>query len=87
MKIYIFRVDLIEEDDGAWSADVPSLPGCASSGDTPQEALSFVRDLAAAYVDVLIEDGESVPVDSVISGEDGAAISVNVLEVASPVGV
>jgi predicted RNase H-like HicB family nuclease len=83
MKSYMFRVDLEEEDDGTWSAIVPLLPGCASSGDSIEEALEYVEELATAYVDVLLEDGRPVPLDRVTSGMEGAAIAINVAPQAS----
>jgi predicted RNase H-like HicB family nuclease len=78
MKSYLFRVQLEEEEDGSWSAIVPSLPGCASSGDSIQEAVEYVHDLAEAYVDVLVEDGRAVPIDEIVSGQEGVAIAVNI---------
>ncbi len=77
MQSYIFRVDLEQEDDGRWSAVVPALPGCAVWGDTADEALEAARQAAQAYVEVLIEDGEPIPVDEVPTPVvPGAAVAV-----------
>ena len=76
MKSYIFHVELEQEDDGAWTATVPILPGCAASGETQTEAIEFVRDLAKAYIDVLVEDGKAIPTDKTTSVVDGAAVAV-----------
>jgi len=76
MKSYIFRVTTEKEEDGGWTATVPVLPGCAASGDTEEEAIEFVRELAKAYIDVLVEDGKSVPTDPTTSVVDGAAVAV-----------
>jgi predicted RNase H-like HicB family nuclease len=50
VKSYIFRVELVEEDDGRWSAGVSALPGCATWGHTREEALRNIRDAVEAYV-------------------------------------
>lgn len=44
------RVELIREVEGGWSAVCPELPGCASCGDTREEALSNVREAIALYL-------------------------------------
>ena len=75
MKSYIYRVEL-EEDDGVWSAVVPALPGCAADAESPEEALEAVRDAAAAFVEILVQQGRPVPLDEVVSGSDGAAVAV-----------
>ena len=30
LKSYIFRVEIEQEEDGRWSAEIPLLPGCAT---------------------------------------------------------
>jgi antitoxin HicB len=50
MKSYVFRAELIEENDGRWSAGVPLLPGCATWGATKEEALRNLHDAALAYL-------------------------------------
>ncbi len=63
MKSYIFRIEL--EDDGGWVAVIPALPGCVSEGDTREEAIAAVYEAATAYVEVLLEDGRTVPTDDI----------------------
>ena len=60
LKSYIFRVE-IEQEEGRWSAEIPLLPGCATWGYTREEALQVLRDATQAYIEVLIEDGKSIP--------------------------
>ena len=52
-------------DDTWFVAEVPSLPGCISQGETRTEALANIRETAALYVRTLIEDGEPVPPEAV----------------------
>ena len=63
MKTYIFRVEIEQEEDGRWSADIPTLPGCAAWGYSKEEALEAVQDTAKAYLEVLFEDGRPLPAE------------------------
>jgi antitoxin HicB len=53
-----------DHDDGGWVAEVPSLPGCISQGDTREEALDNVRDAIATWIDGAKQTGMDVPDDS-----------------------
>lgn len=61
MKSYVLRVELVEEDDGRWSASGPVLPGCATWGHTREEALHNIRDAAEAYIRDIQNTGEEIP--------------------------
>ncbi|MBI2321755.1 MAG: type II toxin-antitoxin system HicB family antitoxin [Chloroflexi bacterium] len=61
MKTFVFRVDLEREDDGRWSASVPTLPGCATWGYSKEEAMSSLREAAQAYLELLFAEGGSLP--------------------------
>ena len=43
---------VLEFDDeaGAWSAVCPELPGCASAGDSKEEALVNIREAIEVYL-------------------------------------
>lgn len=64
MHTYIFRVELIQEEDGRWSARVPSLRGCATCGDSKEEALQNIRDAADIYVSDMQKMGEEISKDA-----------------------
>jgi antitoxin HicB len=49
-KSYVFLAEVLQEEDGRWSAGVPSLPGCATWGFTKEEALRNLRDAVEAYI-------------------------------------
>jgi predicted RNase H-like HicB family nuclease len=51
-------------EDGYFIAECPSLPGCISQGKTRQEALQNIKEAIELYIDVLKEDGLSVPEDN-----------------------
>ena len=48
-------------EDQAFLAEVPELPGCMAHGNSYEEALRNVRDAMALWLDVAREQGESIP--------------------------
>jgi predicted RNase H-like HicB family nuclease len=56
-----FRVLIDRDEDGVFVAQVPSLPGCVSQGETRKEAVSNAEEAIAAYVESLNERGEAIP--------------------------
>ncbi len=49
-----YTVSLLESEEG-FSVWVPGLPGCASQGQTEQEALDNIRDAITEYLSVADE--------------------------------
>ncbi len=47
--------------DGSYSAYVPDLPGCTTSGETLDEVRVNVSDAVTTYIDSLREHDEPVP--------------------------
>ena len=56
-----YRVLIQQDEDGMYVAEVPSLPGCISQGETREEAVTHVREAIAAYLESLQERGEPIP--------------------------
>lgn len=52
---------VVERADGNFSAYLPDLPGCVTTGDTREEALSLMRDALALHLAGLREDGLPIP--------------------------
>ena len=77
MVAYVFRAELLEEDDGRWSAWVEVLPGCAVWGYSREEALAALEDGVALYVEDMLECGEEVPVEEIAEG-DGVTVTFTV---------
>lgn len=44
------QIILIPTPDGGYSAEVPTIPGCASYGETYEEALAKVEELIQLYI-------------------------------------
>ena len=56
-----FQVELEQEEDGRWIAEVPQLPGVLVYGSTRDEAVSKVQALALRVLADRLEHGETVP--------------------------
>jgi len=56
-----FRVLLEQDEDGVVVAEVPSLPGCISQGQTRSEALKNIKEAIAGYLESLEAHHEPVP--------------------------
>jgi predicted RNase H-like HicB family nuclease len=61
METTSFTVVVEREDEGGFSVYVPDLPGCASQGETQDEALANIREAIELYLDGLKADGLAVP--------------------------
>lgn len=50
------------EEDGAYIAEVPELPGCMADGATAKDALQNVEVVAAEWIETAVSLGREVPV-------------------------
>ena len=53
--------ELIPEASGIWFVRVKELPNCMSQGNSPEEALHMIDDAMRGWLEVELEDGESIP--------------------------
>ena len=49
------------EDDGAFIADVPELPGCMAHGATHERALGSIRQAMKLWISTAKEFGHKIP--------------------------
>jgi predicted RNase H-like HicB family nuclease len=56
---YVYIIE--QATDGSFSAFVPDLPGCTTSGDTADEVRLNIKDAVDTYIDSLREHNEPVP--------------------------
>ena len=56
-----YRVVLEQDEDGIYTAQCPSLPGCISQGNTRSEALANIKDAMSGYIHSLQTHNEAVP--------------------------
>jgi predicted RNase H-like HicB family nuclease len=57
-----FAIEIEQEEDGRWIAEIPQIPGAMTYGSTRAEAVSRVEALALRVLAERIEHGESSPV-------------------------
>ena len=49
------------DEDRAYIADVPELPGCSAHGPTPEEALANITTAINLWIDTAKEFGDPIP--------------------------
>ena len=54
-------IELEQEDDGRWLAEVPELPGVLAYGQTRQEAIARIQSLSLRVLADRLEHDEPVP--------------------------
>jgi antitoxin HicB len=53
-----------DHEDGGWVAEVPSLPGCISQGETREDAIARIRDAIETWIDGATHVGMEIPQDA-----------------------
>lgn len=59
-----FRYEIIlywSDEDSAFIAEIPELPGCVSDGETYEEAIANVKDAAEAWITTAKDLGREIP--------------------------
>lgn len=68
------------DNDNCYLATIPELPGCISDGETVQEAIANVRDLAKDFIEIWEDKKEEIP--KPVLGEEPAGDSITINDVA-----
>ncbi len=73
-----FRVPIIiEPDDNSFFAHSPALPGLMMDGETIEEALQNARDGASGLLQLMIKDGDPIPLSITLEKKNEAAAEVS----------
>ncbi len=56
-----FTVVIERDEDGAYIARCPALPGCHSAGDTEEEARDLIEDAIRLHLEARLALGEPIP--------------------------
>ena len=56
-----YKIFIEKDEDGIFTAECTSLPGCISQGKTKEEALSNIEDAVKGYLESLKKHNEPVP--------------------------
>ena len=59
-----FSVTLERDEDGAWVAECPAIPGCISQGDTRDTAIESIREAIKLCLEVRAEHGMPLTVET-----------------------
>jgi antitoxin HicB len=65
-----YPIELVP-DEGGFLASIPDLPGCISSGQTPEEALQGLEEAKELWVEGRLEAGLTIPEPTVPSDYSG----------------
>ena len=49
------------DTEDKYLAEIPDLPGCRAWGDTPAEAVEYLRSVAAAFIESYVEHNDELP--------------------------
>lgn len=60
---------IFEQAESNWSAYVPDLPGCITTGKTLEETERSIREAIEGHIRTLLEFGERVPRSSSLARE------------------
>lgn len=55
------NIEIEQEEDGRWIAEVPELPGVLVYGSTREEAIARVKALSLRILADRVENGEPIP--------------------------
>lgn len=65
MKAYKLQYVIYDPSESTepdkYMAEIPALPGCCVWGDTPEDTLDTLQDVAAAIIETHIERGYGLP--------------------------
>ena len=57
-------VTIYTDEDEAWLAECPEIPGCVSQGETKEEALENIREAIALCLEVRAELGMPLTIET-----------------------
>jgi predicted RNase H-like HicB family nuclease len=64
MRLQDYKIVLYTQEDGAWVAEVPSIPGCYALMNTREEALAELSRVFEMIAEEYREQGRSLPKDT-----------------------
>ncbi|MDD2468069.1 MAG: type II toxin-antitoxin system HicB family antitoxin [Desulfobulbus sp.] len=56
-----YPVAIHKDQDSCFGVSVPDIPGCFSAGETIDEALNNTQEAISDHLEILAEEGKSVP--------------------------
>ena len=62
LRVMTFAIEVEQEKDGRWIAEIPEMPGVMVYGQSREQAVSRVEALALRVLAERIEHGETSPI-------------------------
>jgi len=62
---------LIPEPDGDYSAEILEFPGCFAVGESPNEAIKNLEEIAESWIESMLEQGQAIPPPSANQNHSG----------------
>jgi predicted RNase H-like HicB family nuclease len=59
-----FTVTIDRDEDGVWVAECPAIPGCASQGQTKEDALGNIKEAIVLCLEVRSEQGLPLTIET-----------------------
>ena len=56
-----YRMVIVQDEEGIFTLYFPDLPGCITTGTTPETVLSNALDAKRVWFEACIEDGIEIP--------------------------
>ena len=56
-----YKMVIIQDEEGLYTAYYPDLPGCITCGSSPEEVFANAKDAKMCWLKAAIEDGISIP--------------------------
>ena len=69
-KILKYTAIFEPAEEGGYVVSVPALPGCATQGETFEEAVAMIKDALKGYLAVLKVEKEDIPQNFFLSAKD-----------------
>ncbi len=63
MKILNYTVKIHSAEEGGYWAEVPSLPGCFTQGESLDEITKMAKEAIEGYLEVVVKQGKPIPVE------------------------
>jgi predicted RNase H-like HicB family nuclease len=64
MTLHDYKTVLYRQEDGAWVAEIPAMPGCYALMNTREEALAELARVFEMIAEEYLEKGLSLPKDT-----------------------
>ncbi len=77
MENRAYRVILRKEPEGVYTAIVPAFTHCITWGETVEEAIGMAKEAIEGCIEVLEENGLSIPSDDTHTLEQFVSVSVS----------